>query len=327
MLQTNLSKICLIVSLLMMVFGVSNGLSSEEYPNRPITMVNAFSAGGTLDIVTRLLCKLAERELRQPFIHENKPGAAGVIGTNYVCKSKPDGYTIGVGSHNVFVTVPHLRETPYNPLTDITEIMAFMRYPYGLSVRADAPWNSIEEVIAYARKNPGKFKFSSTGVGTTQHIFMERLMKKEGVKMAHVPFKTTGEPVTALLGGHVDGTIQGANDVIPHIQAGKLKLLLSFTDKRWSGVPSAPSVLEKGYDFKISVVNSIYSPKGIPEFIRQKLENVFKKAMEDPSFIDLTKNQFSLEPHFWTGKEYAELWRAEYNEMGGVIRGLGISEK
>jgi len=322
-----LSKVFLIVILLITAFFVKNGFSLEPFPNMPITIVNGFAAGGSLDICVRALSKVAEKELGQPIINENRPGAAGVIAKAYVCKLKPDGYTLGVTASSTFIIQPHLRKTPYNPFTDVTEIMAFLVYPYGLSVKADAPWNGFEEAIAYARKNPGKFTYTHTGIGVTQHIFMERLAKKEGVKMTQVPFKTTGEAITAVLGGHADGTIQGSNDVIPHIKAGKLKLLLSFSDKRWIAVPHVPCVLEKGYDFYCLSINSIYGPKGIPEHIRQKLDSAFKKAMEDPSFIDLVKNQLYIEPHYWSGKEYSDLWRSQYDEMGKVIKELGLAEK
>ncbi len=319
-----LLRLSLMVNFLIPCFFVTNGSSQEPYPNRPISMV-CWSTAGMMDTVTRVICKVAEKELGQPIIVENKPGAGGAIGKNYVLKSKPDGYTLGVTTTGTYLVIPHMRKLPFDVLTDVTDIIAVCKYNFGLIVKIDAPWNSFEDVIAYAKKNPGKFTYACAGVGVTQHICMERIAMKEGIKWTQVPFKSGGESVMACLGGHTDAVAQGSIDVLPHIKAGKLKMLLALDDKRWPDVPNVPHILEKGYDFYALSYISFYGPAGISEPIRQKFEDVFRKAMKDPSFIDVMK-QFQVEAAYLSGKDYSNFWRSRYEEMGKVIKALGLKE-
>jgi len=319
-----LSKIFFIVIFLITCFFVTNGLPQEPYPVRSITMV-CWSTAGMMDTVTRVICKVAEKELGQSIVVENKPGAAGAVGKNYVLKSKPDGYTLGVTTTGTYLVIPHMRKLPFDVLKDVTDIATICKYNFGLAVKVDAPWNTFEDVIAYARKNPAKFTYATAGVGVTQHICMERIAMKEGIKWTQVPFKSGGESVLACLGGHTDATVQGSLDVLPHIKAGKLKMLLALNDSRWPDVSNVPHILEKGYDFYALSFISFYGPAGISEPIRQRLEDVFKRAMKDPSFIEVMK-KFQVEEAFMSGKDYSTHWRSRYEEMGKVIKALGLSE-
>jgi tripartite-type tricarboxylate transporter receptor subunit TctC len=311
--------------LLTTIFGVDLALAQESYPNRPITMV-VWSTAGMGDTVTRVLCKNAEKELGQSIIIETKPGAAGAIGINHVVQSKPDGYTLGMAVTSNYIVNPHIRKLSYDTLTSITDILAVCKYNFGFAVKADSPWNTFEDIIAYARKNPGKFTYACAGVGVTQHICMERMAMKDGIKWTVVPFKSGGESVMACLGGHTDSVVQGSIDVVPHIKAGKLKMLLSVDGSKWPDAPNVPTILEKGYGFSAMSYISYLGPKGIPDPIRQKLEDAFKKAMEDRSFEEVMK-QFNVQSTFMSGKEYSTLWRSQYDEMGKVVKTLGLVEK
>ena len=306
-----------------MVF--SNALSAEIYPKRPINMVN-WSTAGMADTITRVLSKNAEKELGQPIIIENKPGAGGVIAVNYIVHSKPDGYTIGMGVTSNFANKPHTSKLSYDILTRTTDILAVCKYNFGLAVKVDAPWNTFEDIIAYAKKNPGKFTYAMSGIGGSPHITMERIAMKEELKWTGIPFKSGGEAVVACLGGHANAVIQGSIDVLPHIKAGSLKMLLSLDGDKWPEVPSAPTILEKGYNFTAMSYISYFGPKGIPEPIRQKLEDTFKKAMEDPSFNELM-TKYSVKKTFMRGKDYASLWKPYYHEMGKVIRALDLKDE
>lgn len=321
----SLLKVFLIVIFFGSALIVSKAYSQEIYPNRPITVVLGWGPGMG-DTIARVICKAAERELGQPVIVENKPGAAGSIGMNYVLKSKPDGYTLGVPMTNSYIVQPHLRKVPYDPFAESIEITTIFKYNYGLAVRADAPWNSYEDLIAYAKKNPGKFTYSTAGIGTVHYICMERIAMKEGIKWTHVPFKSGGEAVAACLGGHTDAVVQGSVDEIPHIKVGKLKLLLVLDDKRWPTFPSVPAILEKGYSFYAYSYMCLNGPKGVPESIIKKLEEAFNKAKRDPSFLE-TLDKFQVGVGDLGGKEYSAIWRSKYDEMGKVIRALGLEEK
>jgi tripartite-type tricarboxylate transporter receptor subunit TctC len=303
----------------------NNSLSQEPYPTRPITMVIRSGAGGMADTMTRLLCKAGEKELGQPIICENRTGAGGVVGMSYVLKSKSDGYILGASTTGPYINNPHMEKVPYDPLTDVTDIMVYFKYTHGLCVRSDAPWNTFEDVLAFAKQNPGKFTYGAAGVGVTQHIVMERIAMKEGIKLSFVPFKSGAEPTLACLGGHIHAVAQGPADVVPHIQAGKLKLLFALNDERWPIAPNVPTVLEKYGFFGLSL-QGIYGPKGIPEPIREKLQEAFKKAMSDPSYVEGAKT-LNVVAFYMNGKDYEKLWKSQYEEMGKIIRAIGLGKK
>jgi tripartite-type tricarboxylate transporter receptor subunit TctC len=300
------------------------GFGGETYPTKPITVVIDMGAGGMVDNMTRVLSRAAEKELGQPLVCENKGGGGGAIAKSYVLKSKGDGYTAGVCATATNIIVPHMQKVPYHPLTDLKEIMVFMQYTHALCVRSDSPWNTFEDVLAYARQNPGKFTYGTAGVGVTQHIAMERIALKEKVKWSMVPFKSGSEPVIACLGGHVNAVAQGPADVVPQIQAGKLRFLLSLNDIRWPIAPNIPSILEK-YGFFGMSYESIYAPVGISEPVREKLENAFKKATSDPAFVEAAKT-LNVVTLYMGGKEYEKMWKSHYEEMGKIIKELGLAK-
>ncbi len=319
----SLTKIFFVLIFLTLSLLVSNAFCQETYPNRPITMI-CWSTAGMGDTVTRISCKVAEKALGQPIIVENKPGASGAIAYNYVVNSKPDGYTLGMGVTSNYHILPHLRKLPYSVLTDVTDIMAMMKLKTAFAVKADAPWNTIDEIVAYAKNNPGKFTYAAAGVGTIGHLCLERIATKAGIKWTLVPFKGGGESVTACLGGHTDSVVQNYIDIIPHVNSGKLKLILSLDEKRFPELPNVPCSNEKFGIYTMSYI-SFFGPKGLPEPIRQKLEDAFKKAKNDSSFME-TANQFKQELVFMGGKEYSTLWKSQYEQMGEVIRALGLKE-
>lgn len=204
--------------------------------------------------------------------------------------------------------------------------MTFSEYNDGIVVRADAPWNTYEDVIAYAKTNPGKFTYGHPGYGMMPHITMEHMAMKEGIKWQQVPFKNGLEAVTACLGGHVNAAVAGSSDLIPQVKAGKMKLLIIISGNRWSATPNVPTIVEKGHDFYALSYVGIYGPKGLPEPIRQKLDKVFKNAMNDKVFQDMLK-QYTIDPAYMTGKDYAEKWKSLYAPMGKLVNSLGLVEK
>ena len=322
----SLVKIVSLLVLLIFAFLAGSSWAAEKYPSRRITVVIPWGAGGMSDTITRIICRAAEKELGQPIIIINKSGAGGTIGVNYALNAAPDGYTLGVPVSSAYLNHPHLRKIPYNPLTDAIDITTIFKYNFGFAVGPDAPWNSFEDVIAYAKKNPGKFTYASAGVGTTQHIAMERIGMKEGIKWTQVPFKSGTEAVVACLGGHTMAVVQGSKDEIPHLKAGKLKLLFTLDDRRWPAFPNAPSILEKGYDFYAMSYNSLNAPKGTPQHIIKIVEAAFNKAKKDPTFL-ATLEKFQVVAGTLSGEEYSKLWKSYYGPMGKVIKALGLQQK
>jgi tripartite-type tricarboxylate transporter receptor subunit TctC len=316
-------KLFFIVIFSITILFVSNGLSQEIYPNRPITVVVAWPAGMMLDTMTRLLCKAAEKELGQPIVVENRPGASGVIGASYVFKSAPDGYTLLMVSTPDYFK-PHTVKIPYDPFKDTVDICGVFKYTNGLIVRNDAPWKTMDDLIAYAKKNPpGKFKYATTGVGTSHHVVMEYIAMEEGIKWTMIPFASN--PAVAFLGGHVDGLSAGIADLLPLIQAGKARLLLALNDFRWSDCPDVPHMLERGYSFYTLNFIALAGPKGISEPIKKKLEKVFLEATKDPSFVEAA-NKYIINVTPMRGEEYTKDWQSRYTKVGEVSKAIGIKQ-
>jgi tripartite-type tricarboxylate transporter receptor subunit TctC len=324
--KNQVSKLFLVMIFLFTAFCVGESLSAEIYPDRPITMICGWSPGSMHDNLIRVISRAAEKELGQPIINENKAGAGGVIAKSYVCKSKPDGYTLGSSVTATYIIQPQIRKTPYDPFTDITDIMTYAKYNNGVCVRPDSPWNSIEDVIAYSKSNPGKFTYGHPGFGMMPHIVMEHFAMKEGVKWQQVPFKNGPEAVTAVLGGHIHACVAGSSDQIPQMKEGKLKLIFIISPNRWPEAPNVPTILEKGHDFYMLSYVCIYGPKGLPESITHKLDRVFKNAMKDRFFQEML-NQYHIEEAYLSGKEYSEKWKAMYAPMGKILNALGLVEK
>jgi tripartite-type tricarboxylate transporter receptor subunit TctC len=324
--KERISRVFLVLALLVTVLCASESLSAAVYPDRPITMICGTAPGSMHDNLIRVISRAAEKELGQPIINENKPGAAGVIGKAFVAKANPDGYTLGTSVTSTYIVQPQMRKTPYDPFKDITDIMTFAQYNNGVCVKADAPWNSFEDVIAYSKNNPGKFSYGHPGIGIMPHIVMEHISLKEGIKWQQVPFKNGPEAMNAVLGGHVNACVAGSSDLIPQVKAGKLKLLFIISEKRWPTLPNVPTILEKGHDFYVFSLVGIYGPKGLPEPIRARLDGAFKNAMKDPAFQEMLK-QYHIEESYLTGKEYSERWKKLYPPMGKILDTLGLVEK
>jgi tripartite-type tricarboxylate transporter receptor subunit TctC len=322
--RRNLVKAFFIVASLITNLLAGDGLAQEPYPNRPITVIDPWGPGMS-NTIARFVCKAAEKELGQAMIIESKPGAGGSIAMNYILKARPDGYTLGTPMTSAYIIHPHLRQVQYNPF-DSVDITTIFKYPIGLAVRIDAPWKTFEEILAYARKNPGKFTYSTAGVGVVQHIVMEQIAMQETIKWTQIPFKSGGEAVAACLGGHTDAVAQGPVDELPHLNAGKLKLLLTLGDSRWPDYPDIPNILEKGFNFYSMSYMCLNAPKGVPESIIKRLEAAFNKAKKDPFFLKKLE-EFHVPVSNLNGKEYSDLWRSKYDEMGRIIKALGLQEK
>jgi tripartite-type tricarboxylate transporter receptor subunit TctC len=325
--KSHTSKLLFVVAMLLIgALWAGEGNSADTYPSQPVTIVCGWAPGSMHDTLIRVLSRAAEKELGQPIVNENKAGAGGVIAKAYVVKAKPDGYTLGTTVTATYIVQPQIRKTPYDPFKDVVDIMTFSEYNDGIAVKADAPWNTYEDVIAYAKANPGKFTYGHPGYGMMPHITMEHIAMKEGIKWQQVPFKNGPEAVNACLGGHVNAAVAGSSDLIPQVKAGKLKLLVIISGNRWSATPNVQTIVEKGHDFYLLSYVGIYGPKGLPEPIRQKLDRVFKNAMKDRAFQDMLK-QYTIDEAYMTGKDYTAKWQSLYAPMGKLVNQLGLVEK
>jgi tripartite-type tricarboxylate transporter receptor subunit TctC len=303
--------------------GLLAGVSWAEYPDRPITLIGIWGAGGSSDMSSRALVIFAEKKLGQPFVITYKPGAAGSLGVGAVAAAKPDGYTIGAVTFSPLTTSPHMFDVPYNPLTDFQYIMGYGKYMYGACVRADSPFKTLKDLIDYAKANPGKIKYSHAGNATPNNFGMIYLAKATGVKWEGIVYKTAPEYTAACLGGHVDVVSPNPIDVVQYIKAGRLRLLVSFCDNRWEWVPEVPTALELGYNINLVSWYALGAPKGVPKPIMEKLRTVFTEAVKDAEFLEIMK-RFYAPVVFRTGDEFKKLVEEGYRENEKMIFELGL---
>jgi len=295
---------------------------AQDFPTKPINLLVGYPAGGSTDLSVRALAAEAAKILKQPIVVSNVAGAAGTLVLGRVKAEKPDGYTIFNAPTANFCRIPHLQAVPYDPLKDFTFIMQYGLYQYGLVVRADSPWKTFEEFVDYAKKNPRKVNYGTSGLGTGQHLAMEYLANKEKIAWNHVPFPGGLQAVTALLGGHVQAVSQ-TTEWKEHVNAGTLRLLVVWTDQRLKAFPNVPTLREKGYPFAVHSALSFMGPAGMPKAAVEKLQNAFAKAMESKPFIDVM-DKFDMPPAYLDSDALTKLVQKDYAETGELIKTLGI---
>jgi tripartite-type tricarboxylate transporter receptor subunit TctC len=317
--RTVMGSLILVLLLLTMAFNVA----WAKYPERPITLIVLFTAGGGADLSARALSTYAEKALGQPIIVVNKPGAGGTVGVSAIAAARPDGYTIGTTGWAPMTMAPHMENLAYDPLKDLDFIMIYGKYMYGPVVRSDSPFKTLKDMVAYARANPSKIKYSSVGIATPNNFGMLQIAKAEGIKWDNVVFKGAPEGVAACLGGHVDAVSQNPTDVLPYINAGKMRLLVSMSKERWPWVPDVPTVRELGYNFDVSAYTTLSAPKGVPKDILDKLRDVFKQATNDPAFQQVMERIFIPVEYSGTD-EFRRRLGEDYKQNEKLILELGL---
>jgi tripartite-type tricarboxylate transporter receptor subunit TctC len=317
-------KIQVILSLIFfcLVLQATNIQAQEPYPNRPITFIVGYAAGGPTDITTRVLSDAASKMLGQPIPVINKPGGTSSVALSTLMAEKPDGYTIGVMPTGGILT-SLLRKVPYDPVKDFTHIIQYGYYQDGIAVRADSPWKTFKELIEYAKNNPGKTRYASAGAGTPEHLIMERLSIGYGIKWLHLPYEGDAPAAVALLGGHVDVVSTSSGCWKPHVESGKFRLLVTFHEKRMDAFPNVPTLRELGYDMTAAVLICIVGPKGLPEPVVVKLHDVFRKSMEDTTFIK-TMERLGVGTHYRGPQELKQFIQKIVDEEGETIQKLGL---
>lgn len=256
--------------------------AGNAFPERPITMIVPWAPGGSTDVTSRVLARAAEKELGQPIVIVNKPGASTLIGMKELSLAKPDGYTIGTLSSSSYLAPLTGQAITFDLLKDFTFISYYGDNLIGIAVMKDKPWKTLEDLIEAGKKEPNKYNFGTGGVNTTQHLIMEALMRRTGAQFVHVPQRGSAGSVPALLGNHVD-FISEVSVWSPHVETGEARLLILNTPKRAASYPNVPTYAELGLDYLRSI-QAIIGPAGMPEDIRLKLETAFRKALADPEF-------------------------------------------
>lgn len=270
--------------------GLAGTAQASDYPSKPIELIVPVAAGGGTDIVGRAFAEAAKKYLpQQPMIVMNKPGASGAIGTAELINAKPDGYKIGIIICEITI-IPNLGITKHTA-ADLRPIARLNADPSAVTVRADAPWQSIDEFLADARKRKDPMPIGNAGMGSIWHMAAAAFAEKTGIKMNHVPFLGAAPAVVALLGGHVDAITVSPGEVAQHVAAGKLRTLAVMADQRVGGIfEKVPTLKERGVDLTVGVWRGLAVPKATPPEIVAQLSEVTRKAAEDAGFRDtLTK--------------------------------------
>ena len=265
--------------------------SAQAYPDKPVRVLVGFSPGGFTDVLARLLAQKLHERTGQPFVVENKPGAAGTIAADQVAKSKPDGYTLLMGHSNSNSIAPALYpKLPYDINKDFSPIVLVASTPFTLSVHPSVQATDVKSFIAYANKQP--LRFASSGNGSGQHLAAEQFMLSTGVKMTHIPYKGSGQAITDLLSGQVELNFESPPNVLQHIKAGKLKILGITSAKRSDLMPDVPTIAEQGIaGYEINQWFPILGPAGMPKPVVDKLNAEINAIMKTPEFLEKVQSQ------------------------------------
>ena len=259
--------------------------AAKGYPEKPIEIYCPYSPGGPADITARVIAETAAKFLGQPMVVVSKTGASGSIAAGEIVRSNPDGYKLVILTNTFFSATSKTLKLPYSP-KDLVPLACFADDLLGIVVKYDSQWKTIEELLDYARKNPGKIRWGHTGRGNIQHIISLMVFKKAGVETIDVPYKGVPEMLSALLGGHLDALSAPWAALQEQVKANKARYLLVHSDQRFGALPNVPSSKEAGFPeaANLSIYWGLYAHKDTPEEIRKTLFEAFKKTAEDPGF-------------------------------------------
>ncbi len=303
-------------SAVLLAVGVASG---QEYPGKPIEVIVGYAPGGGTDMTARAVADVAQKYVGQPLVVVNKPGATGAIGSQYVATAKPDGYTLLVAGGSETVSLPHFKSMPYNPVDDFEPIIRITIERIGFYVKSDAPWKTMQDFVADAKRSPDKFTYATAGIGGIHHATVLVLEKRTGIRLSHVPYKGGAENLAAVAGGHVDVAMAAPNEAYVLVQGGRVRCLGLASLSRSPAEPKTPTLKELGYDVYIENQKGFVFPKGTPKAVIQKLHDGLKKVFDDPQF-KANADKLKLELAYLGPEEFRKALKTMYDQIGESVK-------
>ena len=319
-----------LAALCALLLGLAGAAASAQstWPDKPVTMIVPFPPGGVADTVARPVADALSRELKQPVVIENKPGSGGGLGMGTAARAAPDGYTILLTLSSISI-LPEadklLGRKPAYQLSQFKPIARFTADPTVFVVRADAPWKTLQEFVADARKKPSAYNYGSSGNYGTMHVPMEMLKAQADFRMTHIPFTGAGPAVIALLGGQVDAIASGPATVVQQINAGKLRALAHWGDRPLAALPGVPSLKELGYAAQFAQWSALFVPAATPDEIVQKLRAAAHKVAADP-VVQQTIQRAGSPVDYLDAPAFQSYWDQDAAVMTEAVRRIGKVE-
>jgi len=299
------------------------GAQAQTYPTKPVKIVVGFAPGGGSDFAARVIAQQLTERLKSQVIVENKPGAGSLLGAEFVIKSAPDGYTLLLTPASYTVN-PSVYKLSFDPLNDITPIAQISKGPYIVAVHPSVPAKTLKELVAYAKANPGKLSYASSGNGAHIHVATEYFLYTAGVDIVHVPYKGTGPALNDTVGGQVQMIFGSVATALQYVKSGRLRPLAVTTPKRIAAAPDVPTVAESGYPgWEVTNWHGLVGPKGLPKDIVQRLNKEINVAVHSDEVKKVLSSD-GLEPAGGTPEELAALLKSEVARWAQVVKRANI---
>ena len=297
--------------------------SAQSFPAKPVKLVIAFPAGGPTDISMRVLADNASKILGQPVVVENKPGAGGTLPAQGLQSAPPDGYTLAQIPLGVF-RLPYTTKINWDPVKDISYVLNVTGYAFGIVVPADSPLKTWTHFVAWAKANPGKLSYGSTGTMTSPHLTTELIAQKVGLELLHVPYKGSADLMQSILGGNIMAAADSTG-FAPQVEAGKLRVLNTWGAERLAKFPDAPTLKELGLDIVQNSPFGIGAPKGTPAPVVKRLHDAFKQAMEQESYRTALA-RYDMVPIYMGTAAYQKFAQETFTREKALVEKLGLAK-
>jgi len=323
--MNDIRRVIVRTTLAVLAMGLAGAAAAQAYPSKPVRVVIPLGTGGTTDVPGRIVAQRLSEAMGQQFIVENKVGAGGTIGADFVAKSKPDGYTLLLTATPHVISANLYKNLPYNALADFAPVIRVASGPYVLTVHPSLGVNSVRELIALAKKQPGKIDYASSGNGSAQHLVGALFAHMAGIELSHVPYKSSSQAQQDLVAGMVKVGFPGTPIVIPHMKSGRLKALAVTTAQRSSHLPDVPTIAEAGVPgYEALVWVGMMAPAGTPPDIVNRLNGEIRKLLAAPDVQQLLASS-GVDPTPTSPEEFGAYLKSEFDKWGKVVRDSGAT--